>query len=76
MVLLEIDASVALERIRSRGAVIERVFERKEFLEAVAEVFRAIDRPYLERVAADTAPDALEVEIFERVVARFGSTSG
>jgi dTMP kinase len=76
VVLLEIDTSVALERIRSRGGVIEEVFERKEFLGAVAEVFGAIDRPYLERIAADSAPDALEVEIFERVLARFGSTDG
>ena len=74
VVLLEIDAAVALERIRSRGGVLEAVFERQEFLETVAEVFAAIDRPYVERIAADAAPDALETEIFRRVLARFGQT--
>ncbi len=72
VVLLEIDVSVALERIRSRAGVIEEVFEREEFLEAVAGVFRAIDRPYLERIAADSAPEALAAEIFARVLTRFG----
>lgn len=75
VILLEIDPSVALDRIRSRGAAIEGVFERLEFLQAVAEVFRAIDRPYLERIAADAPPDALESEIFERVTARLAATS-
>jgi dTMP kinase len=72
VVLLEIDASLALERIQSRGGVIEEVFERKEFLEAVAEVFRSVDRPYLERIAADQAPEPLAAEIFERVCVRLG----
>ncbi len=76
VVLLEIDPSVALERIRSRGGVIEAVFEQKEFLEAVAEVFRAIDRSYIERIHADATAEALEAEIFDRVMARFGPTVG
>jgi len=72
VVLLEIDPSVAVERIHGRGGVIEEVFERQEFLEAVAAVFDAIDRPYVERVAAEAAPDELEAEIYRRVLARFG----
>lgn len=76
VVLLEIDPAVALERIRSRGGVIEEIFERKEFLEKVAEVFGAIERPYLERVAAAREPGVVEAEIFERVLARLGSTDG
>ena len=72
VVLLEIDPTSALERIRSRGGVIEEVFERQDFLEAVARVFDGIDRPYVERFAAETTPDELEAEIFRRVMARFG----
>lgn len=72
VVLLEIDPSVAVERIHGRGGVIEEVFERQEFLEAVAAVFDAIDRPYVERIAAEAAPDELEAEIYRRVLARFG----
>ena len=72
VVLLEIDPTAALERIRSRGGVIEEVFERQDFLEAVARVFDGIDRAYVERFAAETAPDELEAEIFRRAMAHFG----
>jgi len=67
VVLLEIDPARALERIRARGGAIERVFEQQEFLEAVAAVFAAIDRPYLERVAADRPAEQIEDEIYARL---------
>jgi dTMP kinase len=71
VVLLEMDPARALSRVHTRGGVIEGVFERRDFLERVAEVFRAIDRPYLERVAADREPDEIEKDIARRVHKRF-----
>jgi len=71
VVLLEMDPARALSRVHTRGGVIEGVFERRDFLERVAEVFRAIDRPYLERVAADREPEEIEKDIARRVRERF-----
>jgi thymidylate kinase len=57
--------------VHARGGVIEGVFERRDFLERVAGVFRAIDRPYLERVAADREPEEIEKDIATRIRERF-----
>jgi dTMP kinase len=72
VVLLEIAVDRALERVRERGGVIEGVFEREDFLERVAAVFRAIDRPYIGRVAASAEPDEVEAAIASLVRARLG----
>jgi dTMP kinase len=71
VVLLEMDPARALSRVHTRGGVIEGVFERRDFLERVAEIFRAIDRPYLERVAVDREPEEIEKDIARRVRERF-----
>jgi dTMP kinase len=63
VVLLEIEAERAVERIRTRGAPIEGVFERRDFLERVAEVFRRIERDYLVRVDARAGLDPVERSI-------------
>ncbi len=76
VVLLEMDPERALSRVRTRGGVIEGVFERRDFLERVAEVFRVIDRPYLERVMADRKPDEIEKEIVSRIRERFPDLPG
>ena len=72
VVLLELDARSALERVRARGAAIEAVFERADFLEAVAGVFAALDRDYIARVDADRAPAVIEQEIRALVGDRLG----
>jgi dTMP kinase len=70
VVLLEMEPRRALERVHARGEAIEGVFEQREFLERAAAVFRAIDRPYLERVAAEGTPDAIERAIADQVRGR------
>lgn len=52
VVLLELDPDAALERIRARGGALESVFERADFLRAVADVFASVERDYIARVAA------------------------
>ena len=71
VVLLEMNPERALSRVHARGGVIEKVFEQKDFLERVAEVFRAIDRPYLVRVSADREPEEIEKEIASQIRERF-----
>src|SRR5262245_64760544 len=44
--ILEVDAREGLTRVRGRGNAIEGVFERKDYLERVAAIFAALDRPY------------------------------
>ncbi len=60
VLLFEVTPEQGLERVRARGGKIETVFERAEFLERVAEIFAAIDRPYLERIEAAGTADAVE----------------
>ena len=72
VVLLEIDPQKAFERVHARGAEIEGVFERREFLSWVASVFDALDCSYLERVPGDGEPSQIEAIIAERVRERLG----
>jgi len=67
VVLLEIDPSAGLARVRARGNAVETRFERSEFLEAVAAIFRRLDRPYIARVAGSGAADDVERAVAECV---------
>lgn len=62
VLLYEIAAKQALERVHARGAELETVFERADFLARVAGIFAAIDRPYLERIAAAGSPEEIEAD--------------
>jgi dTMP kinase len=70
VLLLEIDPAEGLERVRARGGDLETVFERVELLERVAEIFRAIDRPYVERIPAGAPPPEVHAEVLRRLRAR------
>jgi dTMP kinase len=63
VLLFEVDPGPALKRVHARGGVIEGSFEKKEFLALAAAVFSEIDRPYIERIAAEKTPDEVEKEI-------------
>lgn len=71
--LLEVDAAGGLARVRERGARIETVFEREEFLSVVAEQYRRLDRPYLVRIEAAGTPDAVARAIADCVRERLGT---
>jgi len=72
VLLLEIDPKIAFERVHSRGAEIEGVFERRDFLSLVASVFDALDCTYIERVPGNGEPTQIEAIIAERVRLRLG----
>jgi dTMP kinase len=70
--ILELDAAEGLARVRGRGNAIEGVFERKDYLERVAAIFAAIDRPYVERISAAGSIAEVHARVVERVRARLG----
>jgi dTMP kinase len=50
LVLLTLDAESAMQRVDARGAARDPLFERADFLARAAEIFAAIERPYITRV--------------------------
>lgn len=56
--LFELPVDRSLGRARTRSGAAEPVFERADYLESVAAIFAAIERPYLVRVdASGSVPD-------------------
>jgi dTMP kinase len=72
VLLLEVEVAVGLARARARGRAAEGVFEHAELLERAAAIFRAIDRPYVERILAGGPVDAVHAAVVARVRARLG----
>ncbi len=70
--LLELDVSLGLARARARGNAVEGVFESAAFLERVAAIFAAIDRPYVERIPATGVVAEVHSRVVGRVRARLG----
>jgi dTMP kinase len=70
--LLELPADEGLARVHRRGRAVEGRFERADYLERVAEIFRAIERPYVERIPAAGGPDEVHARVVDRVRARLG----
>ena len=63
--VFEIDPERGLARVRARAGASEPVFEKADYLAAVAAIFAAIDRPWLTRVDAE----APEEEVTRRALA-------
>ena len=63
--IFELPVADGLARARARGGPAEPVFERADYLERVAAIFAAIERPYLVRV--DASGD--EAAVSERALA-------
>lgn len=61
--LLVIDPATGLERVAARGGHAEPLFEERGFLERVAEIFAAIDRPYVRRLDATRQPEAVAADV-------------
>jgi dTMP kinase len=62
--LLEIDPAAGLQRARSRPGRDEPAFEQHALLERVAQIYRALDLPYLVRIDAR----GIEAEVHAAVV--------
>ena len=57
--IFELPVADGLARARARGGPAEPVFERADYLERVAAIFAAIERPYLSRIDASGAESAV-----------------
>ncbi len=71
-VILEIDPALALDRVAARGGTAEPAFERRDFLERVAEIFHSIDRDYVERIDARPGPEAVHEALTKLLGRRLG----
>jgi dTMP kinase len=71
--LLRLDPQLGLARVRRRGVAAEPAFEERAYLERVAAIFDAIERPYVTRIDASADADVVHarvMEAVERVLAR------
>lgn len=71
-ILLLLPPEQGLERIAARGGRREPAFEGEAFLRQVDAQFRRMERPYLVRVDARGAPEAVEERIARVVSERLG----
>jgi dTMP kinase len=70
--VFEIDAARGLARVAERGGVAEPAFEEAAFLARVGAIFRAIERPWIARIAADAARDHVHAEVCAVLRLRLG----
>ena len=64
---LEVPVELGLARVRTRGGVAEPVFERADYLEEVAKIFCAIERPYFQRIDASRSQREVQAELWEQL---------
>ncbi len=72
VLLLEVDPSQGLDRVRARNSEIEEAFEKLDFQERVAAEFRALDLGYLTRIDASGDEEAVAVAVARCVEERLG----
>lgn len=72
VLLLEVDAAEAERRVHTRGAAPEPLFEEAARQARVAELFAALDRPYLARVDGRGDPEAVAARVAAVVRERLG----
>jgi len=70
--VLEVDPATGLARTRLRGRPAEPAFEALDYLERVAAIFAAIDRPYVERLDARADTPRVAEAVRAAVHARLG----
>lgn len=70
--LLEVAPGQGLARVRARGGRLEPTFEDEAYLDRVAAIFAAIDRPYIARVDARGEAERVEDAVYAAVRARLG----
>lgn len=74
--ILELDAASGLARTRLRGGAADPAFENLEFLERVAAIFAAIDRPWIARIDGSRGPDSVASAINAAVESRDARNGG
>lgn len=72
VLLLDIDPSDGLLRVKQRGGIPEPAFEDASFLDGVAAIYACIDRPYIERIDARDDSDTVAARVRDAVSRRIG----
>lgn len=67
-----IDPSRGLARVAARGGTAEPAFEEAAFLARADAIFRAIERPWIARVAADAEESQVHAEVCATLRLRLG----
>ncbi len=70
--VLEIDPAAGLARVERRADTAEPAFEEQGFLEHVASIFAAIDRPWIERIDARGDVESVAAALQGAVARRLG----
>ncbi len=65
--IFEIDPAAGLARTHLREGAAETAFEEVGFLETVAAIYAAIDRPWIQRVDATGTPPVVLADALERI---------
>lgn len=73
--ILLIPPSEALERIRQARGRADDVFERKDYLQRVDEIFRTLKGPYIHPVAADQPIDVVTAALQQKIQALLNACS-
>jgi dTMP kinase len=72
VLVFELAPEQGLERVRARGGPLETVFEHAGRQARVAEIFAAMERPYLERIPAGGTPEEVEAATRAALERRLG----
>ena len=72
VLLFEVPAALGLERVTTRGGVLEPQFEEQDFLEQVARIFSELDCDYIERIDARPDPDNVTQKTVQALERRLG----
>ncbi len=72
VLLLEIDPARSQGRLADRGGPAEPDFENRDFQERVAEIFKELHFPYLERIDGEADADDVERSVRAAVAHRLG----
>jgi len=72
VLLFEVTPELGLARVAKRGVPREALFESRPYLEEVAAIFAAIDRPYVERIDASREPEAVTQDALRAIRAVLG----
>ncbi|MGH0029153.1 MAG: dTMP kinase [Myxococcota bacterium] len=65
--LYVVEPSLGMQRVRDRGTAVEPGFEQEEFLARVAEIFAAVDRPWIARIDGGGSEEAVRRETLEHL---------